>query len=96
MLVNAFITKTVLGIPTTTGLTERLAMDRALKRICGFSMWRKLPSEATCSCAFAEFSKAGLTERTHATLVKETLGEQLIGHISRDGTAIEERTASLA
>ena len=68
-----------------------LAVDRALRRICGFSMWKKLPSEATFSRAFAEFAEAGLAERTHAALVKETLGEQLIGHISRDGTAIEAR-----
>ncbi|KRH78829.1 transposase DDE domain protein [Ferrovum sp. JA12] len=91
MLANAFVAKAILGISTTAGLIERLAMDRALKRICGFSMWRKLPSEATFSRAFAEFAEAGLAERTHAALVKETLGEQLIGHISRDGTAIESR-----
>ena len=91
MLANAFVAKAVLGISTTAGLIERLAMDRALKRICGFSMWRKLPSEATFSRAFAEFAEAGLAERTHAALVKATLGEQLIGHISRDGTAIEAR-----
>lgn len=91
MLASAFVAKAVLGLSTTAGLIERLAMDRALKRICGFSMWRKLPSEATFSRAFAEFAEAGLAERTHAALVKETLGEQLIGHISRDGTAIEAR-----
>ena len=33
----------------------------------------------------------GLAERAHAALIKETLGDQLIGHISRDGTAIESR-----
>ncbi len=66
-------------------------MDRALKRICGFSMWRKLPSEATFSRSFAEFAKEGLAERTHSAPMKETLCEQLIGHISRDGTAIEAR-----
>jgi hypothetical protein len=91
MLASAFVAKVVLGLSTTAGLIERLAMDRALKRICGFSMWKKLPSEATFSRAFAEFAGAGLAERTHAALVKETLGEQLIGHISRDGTAIEAR-----
>ncbi len=91
MLASAFVAKAVLGISTTAGLIERLAIDRALKRICGFSMWRKLPSEATFSRAFAEFAEEGLAERTHAALVKETLGEQLIGHISRDGTAIEAR-----
>ena len=91
MLASAFVAKAVLGISTTAGLIERMEMDRALKRICGFSMWRKLPSEATFSRAFAEFAEAGLAERTHAALIKETLGEQLIGHISRDGTAIEAR-----
>lgn len=91
MLANAFVAKAVLGISTTAGLIERLSIDRALRRICGFSMWRCLPSEATFSRAFAEFAEAGLAERTHTALVKETLGQQLIGHISRDGTAIEAR-----
>ena len=91
MMASAFVAEAVLGISTTAGLIERLAMDRSLKRICGFSMWRKLPSEAAFSRAFAEFAEEGLAERTHAALVKETLGEQLIGHISCDGTEIEAR-----
>jgi len=91
MLANAFVAKAVLGLPTTAGLIERLAVDRALRRICGFSMWKKLPGESTFSRAFAEFAEAGLAERTHAALVRETLGDRLAGHISRDGTAIEAR-----
>lgn len=38
ILANALVVKAVLGISTTAGLIERLAMDRALRRICGFSM----------------------------------------------------------
>lgn len=91
MLANAFVAKAVLGLPTTAGLIERLAADRALRRICGFSMWKKLPGESTFSRAFAEFAEAGLAERTHAALVRDTLGGGLVGHISRDGTAIEAR-----
>ncbi len=91
MLANAYVAKAVLGLPTTAGLIERLAVDRALRRICGFSMWKKLPGESTFSRAFAEFAEAGLAERTHAALVRETLGSRLVGHISRDGTAIEAR-----
>jgi hypothetical protein len=91
MLANAFVAKAVLGLPTTAGLIERLAADRALRRICGFSMWKKLPGESTFSRAFAEFAEAGLAERTHAALVRDTLGDRLVGHISRDGTAIEAR-----
>ena len=37
------------------GLIERLAMDRALRRICGFPMWKKLPDKSTFSRVFAEF-----------------------------------------
>lgn len=66
-------------------------MGRALKRICGFSMWKELPSESTFSHVFAEFAEARLAKCMHAALLKEMLGEQLIGHISRDGTAIEAR-----
>jgi hypothetical protein len=91
MLANAFVAKAVLGLPTTVGLIERLTIDRALRRICGFPMWKKLPDESTFSRAFAEFAEAGLAERAHAALVRETLGSRLVGHISRDGTAIEAR-----
>ena len=35
-LANAFVAKAVLGLDTTTGLIERLSIDRALRRICGF------------------------------------------------------------
>ena len=44
-LATAFVAKAVLGLSTTTALIERLQMDRALKRICGFSLWKRLPDE---------------------------------------------------
>jgi hypothetical protein len=91
MLASAFVAKTVLGLKTTAGLIERLTIDRALKRICGFPMRKKLPHEACFSRAFAEFAKSNLAEQTHESLIKAHLGDSLIGHISRDGTAIEAR-----
>ena len=91
-LANAFVAKAVLGLSTTRALIERLAMDRSLKRLCGFPMSRVVPDEATFSRAFAQFAKAKLAERVHEALVKNHLGgDTLIGHISRDGTAIEAR-----
>ncbi len=90
-LANAFVAKSVLGLTTTRGLIERLTIDRALRRICGFSPCKKLPSESTFSRAFEEFAEASLAERVHEALVKDHLGDELIGHISRDGTAIEAR-----
>lgn len=90
-LANAFVAKAVLGIVHTTGLIERLTVDRALRRICGFPPCKKLPSEATFSRAFDEFAEARLAERVHEALVTEHLGDERIGHLSRDGTAIEAR-----
>ena len=43
------------------------------------------------SRAFEEFAAARLAERVHEALVKDHLGDELIGHISRDGSAIEAR-----
>ncbi len=90
-LANAFVAKAVLGLTTTVGLMDRLTIDRALRRICGFPLCKKLPSEATFSRAFEEFAQWRLAERVHEALIKEHLGNELIGHISRDGTAIEAR-----
>ncbi len=90
-LANAFVAKAVLGLTTTVGLIERLAIDRGLRRICGFALHRKLPSEATFSRAFAQFASDKLAERVHEALIQTHLGDRLIGHISRDGTAIEAR-----
>lgn len=56
-----------------------------------FKLKRKvnaLPSESTFSRAFGEFAKAGLGDKVHEALIREYLSEQIIGHISRDATAI--------
>jgi NADH dehydrogenase FAD-containing subunit len=50
-----------------------------------------LPSLATFSRAFEELAASELIQRVHAHMIKETLGEQLIGNISRDSMEIEAR-----
>lgn len=59
-------------------------------------MGTALPSEASFSRAFDEFSNARLAERTHEALIKLHLGGELIGHLSRDATAIRARERSQA
>ncbi len=78
-LASAFVAKAVLGLTTTEALIERLKVDRALRRICGFSMWKRMPAPATFSRAFDEFAQAQLAQRVHEALVKEPLGQALIG-----------------
>jgi hypothetical protein len=60
-----------------------------LRRICGFERVSAIPSEATFSRAFAEFATSGLGDRLHDALVDNCLKFELIGHISRDSTAMK-------
>ena len=82
-LARAFIAKAVFQIDTTRALRERLANDRALRRLCGWESIRALPSEATFSRAFAEFAEGALPSRLHEALITDTMQDQLV-HVSRD------------
>jgi hypothetical protein len=90
-IARAFVAKSFLKLPTTTALIERLDVDNALRRLCGFERKADIPSESTFSRAFAEFAESELGQRAHESLVKEVYGEAVVGHVSRDSTAIEAR-----
>jgi hypothetical protein len=90
-LARAFVTKAVLGLPQTNMLIERLAVDKPLRRLCGWEGRGEVPSASTFSRAFAEFARSELPSRVHEALIKRTHKERLVGHISRDATAIEAR-----
>ena len=90
-IARSFVAKAVLTIPTTSALIERLQIDRALRRICGWERRSEVPSEATFSRAFAEFAAQGLPERVHEQLVRRHLQDHIVGHISRDATEIVAR-----
>ena len=94
-LARAFLAKAEWDLPTTRHLIDRLRADPALRRLCGWSRLGGIPSEATFSRAFAEFAEMRLAERMHEALVVNVLGEALIGHVSRDSTAIEGREAAV-
>ncbi len=91
-LARALVAKTVLGLPTTAALVDRLAVDATLRQLCGFDLRKKkMPGEHLFSRAFKEFSAQGLMQQAHEALIKAQLSDQLIGHIARDSTAIEAR-----
>jgi len=90
-IARAFIAKAVCKYQHTSSLRNELQSTPNLRFICGFARRRDVPSEATFSRAFGEFAKAGLGVVVHDALVKEHLGTELIGHVSRDSTAIVGR-----
>ena len=83
-LASAFVAKAVLGLDTTVALIERLTMDRALRRICGFSMWRKLPSEATFSRAFEGFAEERPPKMTTIQRQKRQALEKIRAELPRE------------
>jgi hypothetical protein len=90
-LARAFVAKAVFNFPTTALLIEMLRSDHRLRRLCGFMRAGEIPSEARFSRAFADFAKSALPSRLHAALIERTHADRLVGHISRDSTAIAAR-----
>ncbi len=88
-IARAFVAKAVYRYPTTRDLIEGLHTMANVRKICGFNRKQEIPSESTFSRAFTEFTKSELGDKVHQALIEEYLSEQIIGHISRDSTAIE-------
>jgi len=94
-IARAFVAKMVYNKATTRALLDRLATDRALRRICGWERISDIPAEWDFSRAFAEFSNTQLPERVHEAYIKRSYKGTLVGHNSRDSTAIEAREKPL-
>jgi len=83
--------KAVYNRPHTRATIEALRASPVFRRICGFVRRSDIPSEATFSRAFAEFAEMGLGDQVHTVLVGQWVKPVLVGHISRDATAIKGR-----
>lgn len=91
LIMRAFVAKAVYNLPTTRVLIDHLQSSANLRRICGWEKAGDIPSESTFSRAFAECARTGLAEQVHAVLIAEHVKPKLVGHISRDSTAIAAR-----
>ena len=90
-LARAFVAKAICNLPTTRALIDQLESSPALRRICGWERRHEIPDESTFSRAFAEFAATLLPQRVHAALIEKYEAPRLVGHISRDATAITAR-----
>lgn len=90
-IARAFVAKAVFNYQRTSSLRNELLSSPNLRVVCGFARRKDVVSESTFSRAFREYAKAGMGSIGHDALVKEHLGAELIGHISRDATAIVGR-----
>lgn len=94
-IAKAFVAKMIYNISTTRALLDRLEADSALRRICGWERKNDVSDEWTFSRAFSEFSKSQLPDRVHAAFIKKSYVHEVVGHNSRDSTAIEAREKPL-
>jgi len=90
-LATAFLAKAILNLPTTRDLLDRLRVDTALRRLCGWPDARRVPHESKFSRTFAEFAATELPQQLHQAVIEATQHDRLVGHIARDSTAIEAR-----
>jgi hypothetical protein len=90
-IARAFVAKAFYNMSTTRQLLERLESDAKLRRLCGWERQSELPSEATFSRAFSEFSQSQLPAQVHEAVIAKYEAPRLVGHISRDATEIEVR-----
>ena len=90
-IAKAFVAKSVYNFETTDILIEYLSQCKNIRRLCGWETAGELPSRATFSRSFAEFSENSLPQKIHEAMVKAYCGQKLAGHISRDSTAIGVR-----
>jgi hypothetical protein len=88
-IAHAFIAKAVYQFPTTRALLDALKARPALRRLCGWESVGDVPEEWTFSRAFAAFAAGEVPQQVHAAMVRAQQGEKLVGHLSRDATAID-------
>lgn len=85
---NSFIAKAVYQFSTTRALIDGVKARPVLRRLCGWESVDDVPAEYTFSRAFAAFSAGELPQQIHAAMVPTHQGDKLVGHLSRDATAI--------
>ena len=87
-IARCYVAKVFFRYPHTRILLHELQARVNLRLICGFAKRQDVPSESTFSRAFAAFARTDLGGIVHNALVKEYLSGELLGHVSRDSTAI--------
>jgi hypothetical protein len=90
-LARAFVAKAVYNFPTTRALLDAVVSRPKLRRICGWEHRGEVPSEASFSRAFAELAASDWPQRVHAALLAKHEQPRLVGHLSRDATAVVGR-----
>jgi len=86
---RAFLAQSFFKLDTMEDLRSRLHADGNLRVLCGF---QKVPSLPTFSRRHTLLAENEIAQTAHEHMIKENLSGSMIGHISRDSTAIAVRS----
>ncbi len=93
-MLRAFFLKAIYNLATTKLLIENLRTNPSWRYLCGWEYRNQVPSEATFSRAFKDFSEEKILDKIHETIIKEQYEDKIVGHASIDSTAIYGREKS--
>jgi transposase len=85
---RAFLAQSFFRIASIEALRNRLLTDTNLRQICGLPI---VPSLATFRRRFAEFAALQVATRALNSMVTQYHEGRIVGHVSRDSTAISAR-----
>lgn len=88
LMLHAFIAKEVYQFPTREALLDGIRSRPLLRRLCGWDSLNEIPSSSTFCRAFARFAADALPQQIHEQLIRIHCSKKLVGHVSRDSTAI--------
>ena len=96
-ILKLFFLKAFLNIPTTKAARGFILSSYSWRRICGFESTGEVPSEATLSRAFADFSRANALASIHKGILGEYAKDtkKLLLNVSYDSTEIVEVISKL-
>lgn len=86
--IRGFLAKSIFKLETNKDLINRLQVDSSLKKICGF---KTIPSEATFSRRLSLLATSHIMDQLICEISRKYHEKRIVGHISRDSTAIEAR-----
>ncbi|MCM8537492.1 MAG: transposase [Lentisphaeraceae bacterium] len=90
-ILKAFVAKAFYNLDTNRSLINYLGSSPSLRRLCGWEYKHDIPHESKFSRVFALIASHKLCQRIHASMIKANCGNRIIGHLSRDSTAIDAR-----
>ena len=90
-IIKSFVAKAIYNMDTTRQLIDILKTNPSLRRICGWEKASDIPHESSFSRVFAELAESELPQRIHEAIIKQHVSPRIVGHISRDSTAIPAR-----